>query len=90
MFDSLLSRSANNYHGNPAINKRCMEESAIVEAWAADALAEVSPDDFTEWRSVADAYAEGQKSGACQVLRQLTPDEQAALKRTLFKSAKEL
>jgi hypothetical protein len=58
MFDSLLCRAANNYHGNPSVDAACTEENKIVTAWAADALAEVSVDDWNEWASITDLRRE--------------------------------
>jgi hypothetical protein len=58
VFDSLLCRAANNYHGNPDVNASCTEENKIVTAWAADALAEVSVDDWNEWVSITDLRRE--------------------------------
>jgi hypothetical protein len=58
MFDSLLCRAANNYHGNPSVDAACTEENKIVTAWAADALAEVSVDDWNEWVSITDLRRE--------------------------------
>lgn len=61
MFDALLFRAANNFH--PAHQTECDKENKLIESWAKDALEEVSPDDFSEWRAIADAYKSGFEAG---------------------------
>ena len=61
MFDALLFRAANNYH--PAHQAACDKENELIESWAKDALEEVSPDDSSEWRAIADAYRSGSEAG---------------------------
>lgn len=73
MFDYLLYRAANNYHGNPKINEWCKTENIIIEKWAEDALADVSPEDCTTWRTLREYGDEIEqlhtwKNRACQVL----------------------
>jgi len=63
MFDFLLVRAANHYHGNPIVQKQCDYDNALVTEWAEDALESVSPDDAAEWRSVSDAYESGYRLG---------------------------
>lgn len=63
MFDYMLMRAANHYHGNPTVQKQCDYDNALVKDWAEDALDAVSPDDSAEWRSVTDAYNTGYKLG---------------------------
>jgi hypothetical protein len=61
MFDALLFRAANNFH--PAHQAACDKENELIESWAKDALEEVSPDDFLEWRAITDAYKSGFEAG---------------------------
>jgi hypothetical protein len=61
MFDALLFRAANNFH--PAHQAACDKENELIESWAKDALEEVSPDDFSAWRAIADAYRSGFEAG---------------------------
>jgi hypothetical protein len=63
MFDYLLMRTANHYHGNPEIQKQCDYDNELIEQWATDALESVSHEDAIEWRSVSDAYNAGYKIG---------------------------
>jgi len=63
MFDYLLTRAANNFHGNPAVQVECAKENDVVTKWASDALAEVDPASTQEWKSVEAAYALGLKHG---------------------------
>jgi len=62
MFDALLMRAANNYH--PAHQAACDKENRLIESWAKDALEEVSPEDYTEWRAIATAYSAGLGAGS--------------------------
>lgn len=62
MFDHLMARAANNYHGNKEVQKLCEEENAIIESWAVEALESVSIEDYNAWRSIDEAYAEGLKT----------------------------
>jgi len=57
IFDALLFRAANNYHGNLDIDKACQAENAIIASWAEDALREVSPEICAEWHGVNDLIA---------------------------------
>lgn len=59
MFDALMTRAANNYHGNPAINDQCNLENKLVEEWAVDALEEIDPESHREWLSIGEAYERG-------------------------------
>lgn len=52
MFDNLMYRAANNFHGNPTTNKQCGIENELIERWAEDALDDVSPDSCSEWRDI--------------------------------------
>jgi hypothetical protein len=63
MFDYLLYRAANNYHGNPEIQKQCNNDNTLIEEWAIDALEEISPNDYSEWKSICNAYDDGFKTG---------------------------
>ena len=63
MFDSLACRAANNYSGNPEANAQLQEESALVMSWAEDALLEVDPDDYEEWKSLDQMYQDGKEAG---------------------------
>ena len=63
MFDVLLYRAANNYHGNSEMQKQCDYENAIIKEWAVDALKDVSPNDYATWRDIGDAYRDGVEEG---------------------------
>ena len=54
MFDYMLVRAANHYHGNPTVQKQCDYDNALVKDW---------PDDSAEWRSVTDASLTGPCAG---------------------------
>jgi hypothetical protein len=54
IFDYLLYRTANNYHGDPKIQKECDKENEIIASWAEDALDEVSEDSCSEWLQIID------------------------------------
>ena len=59
MFDALAVRAANNRHGNEQINSACERENSVVMGWAEDALEEVSPESYVEWKGVTEAYRVG-------------------------------
>ena len=61
MFDALLSRAANNYHGNPKVNDICQKENDLVRSWVVDALEEVSPDDHSEWITITELYLQNRE-----------------------------
>ena len=61
MFDYFHYRAANNWH--PRMQEHCDKENALVLSWANDALAEVSPDDADEWKSIDQAYNDGYNAG---------------------------
>lgn len=63
MFDNLLYRTANHWHANPEIQKICDRDNALVEEWVADALEELSEDDYIEWVSIGKAYKDGFAAG---------------------------
>lgn len=63
VFDYLLIRIANNYHGNPQVQKMCAAENSLIKEWAEDALAEVSPEDHALWVSIGDSYTQGYAQG---------------------------
>ena len=48
LFDSLTFRAANNFHGNPEVNKQCQAENDLIWSWAMRALEEVSEEDYKE------------------------------------------
>lgn len=52
MFDWLLYRAANNFHGDANIQKQCDKENELIEDWATDALEEISPEDCMKWRDI--------------------------------------
>lgn len=52
VFDQLIFNVANNWHGNPEVDSKCQEENAIITAWATDALEDVSPESYDEWRNI--------------------------------------
>lgn len=52
MFDSLLMRAANHYHGNPKVQEQCDYDNALVVDWAKAALAEVAPKDCEDWENI--------------------------------------
>ena len=62
-FDHLMCRAANNYHGNPDLQKQCDQDNKLIEEWAADALEAVSPEDFSDWRAINDAHQKGVEAG---------------------------
>lgn len=53
VFDYMLCRAANNYHGNPEIQKQCDIENKAVTEWIEEALEDVSPESLMEWKSIA-------------------------------------
>jgi hypothetical protein len=61
MFDWFQFRAANHYHGNPKIQAQCDAENEFVLEWAEQALEDVSPETFFEWRKLSEALAENQK-----------------------------
>jgi hypothetical protein len=61
MFDYFHYRAANNYH--PRCQEQCDKENAICLRWVNDALAEVSPEDLDEWKSIDEAYQHGFNAG---------------------------
>lgn len=63
MFDWLMFRVANNYHGNPEIQRQCDIENDLVTDWAENALNDVSPKDYVKWREISDAYRAGYEAG---------------------------
>ncbi len=63
MFDALSFRAANNYHERPAMQEKCDKENELIEAWALDALKEISPDDHRGWMAINDAYDSGIHQG---------------------------
>ncbi len=63
MFDYLLYRAANNYHANHEIQKQCDYDNALIKSWVEDALLEIYPEDYSEWRSIIDAYHMGVEVG---------------------------
>ena len=63
MFDSLMFRAANHYHGIPELNKQCQAENALVTDWAEDALMEVDPESHFEWKSLDAMYMSGYAAG---------------------------
>lgn len=88
MFDYLLYRAANNYHGNPKINERCAQENALVESWAAEALHSVTPEDHDEWKAIGDAYSEGLERGRVEGARPVTAAEDGLLRRAAARASK--
>jgi hypothetical protein len=50
VFNSLLYRAANHFHGNPEIDKQCQAENNLIIEWAMTALEEVSPKDHEEMK----------------------------------------
>ena len=58
-FDYLISRTANSYHGNSAIQKQLDQDNKLINEWAKDMLEEVDLDSYREWCSINDAYAKG-------------------------------
>ena len=62
-FDHLMCRAANNYHGNPELQRQCDQDNKLIEEWAADALEAVSPEDFGDWRAINDAHQKGVEVG---------------------------
>lgn len=63
MFDVLLTRTCNNYSGNPIINKRCKQDNELIENWVTEALEEVSPEDHAQWKTITLSYDEGFTKG---------------------------
>ena len=61
MFDALAYRVANHWH--PSHQEACDRDNEWVTEWAADALEEVSPNDFDEWKSIHQARREGYEAG---------------------------
>lgn len=62
MFDYLLNRAANNFHANPKIQDTCTLENNIIEVWTTDALKEIDPESYKQWKSIEAAYEAGRQS----------------------------
>lgn len=58
MFDHLLTRVANHWHGLPELNKQCEYDNNLVSEWAQNALKEVSPEDYTTWVNIHEQHNE--------------------------------
>lgn len=52
MFDYVLYATANNWHGNPELNKKCDAENDFTNKLIVNALAEVSPEDELKWKNI--------------------------------------
>ena len=63
MFDYLLIRAANNYHGRREIQDICTKENKLITEWATDALEEISPDDYALWIGLSESYDKGYRQG---------------------------
>jgi hypothetical protein len=63
MFDYIMFRAANNYHGRPDVQAVCTKENLLVTEWITDALDDVSPEDAATWRAIDDAYKAGYNTG---------------------------
>jgi len=58
VLDYMLMRTSNNFHGNPEIQKTCDMENSVIESWINDAIEEISPDSYREWRKINELCAE--------------------------------
>ena len=63
MFDWFMFGIANNYHGNPEIQKQCDKENTLIAKWAKDALYDISPKDHAQWLGIREAYQAGYEAG---------------------------
>jgi hypothetical protein len=52
MFDWMMIRVVNHWHGNPEVDKECQAENAVITQWATDALEDVSPESCATWRNI--------------------------------------
>jgi hypothetical protein len=52
VFDRMIIRVVNHWHGNPEVNKSCQAENAVITEWATDALEDVSPESCATWRNI--------------------------------------
>lgn len=87
MFDNLMFRAANHWHGNPKVNAICIKENKLIEEWAADALEEVSPQDSTTWRSINEAYEEGKTSGYAKAVQEMHDEAEDELDAEAIKDS---
>ncbi len=51
-FSALLYRVANNWHGDPRVQKICEGENKLIETWAQNSLLDISTEDYYEWVSL--------------------------------------
>lgn len=61
VFDYLHMWAANNYHGNPKMNKLCDVENELVLRLAEDALEEISEADCVEWVEIKQLLEENRE-----------------------------
>jgi hypothetical protein len=64
MFDALTFRAANHWH--PHAMDQCNYDNKLIYEWAEDAMEEVSPADYTEWKSMNQMYSDGMNVGRAQ------------------------
>jgi hypothetical protein len=84
MFDALLYRVANNW--NPSCQEACDRDNKWAIEWASNALKEVSPDDYTEWKTINTAWEEGHAVGKSSVLGQIPKGRIARILWAIFSS----